>query len=732
MAGADTNREAEDLEDDKEAFQEAVDHEAENRRLALEDIRFARLGEQWPAQVRAQREKDARPCLTINQLPAYIRGIVNDARQNKPGINVHPVDSLADPTTADIFNGLIRQIEQSSDAEVAYDTALDFAVTGGFGYFKINTRYATDDTFDQDIVIERVANPFSIYGDPNSTEADSCDWTTAFELQNIPKKVFKARWKGADAVSFDDEGAFQAVRDKSREAEDHVTIAARWLREDIRKEIVAVSMPDPLADPMLVQQAMALGVSDRLILDLETYEENAELFQQLGMTMTGSPREVPCWKVTQRILSGADVLEELDWAGKYIPIVPVYGEEINVEGIRHFRGLVRDAADLQRNFNYWRTYSTEMVALASKTPWIGKTGTFATDQAKWDTANVQNWPYIEYDNEAPIRPAPPAMPAAAIQEAANASDDMRRIMGLLNPQPSADNESSGRAILARQRQSDIANFHFIDNLSRAIRCGGRIVLDLIPKVYSTQRVIRIMGPDGQQKAAMIGPQQQQAQPPPPSQDAPPPANLPVGASPPAPPQQGAPPSFPGLNPALAAQLVSIERIFDLTVGKYDLTVQAGPSYSSLREELNTVLVELIQAAPQLAGPLAPFIIKTLDMPDAEEVVGAIQQAMQGHGDPQAAKQAQQMQSALQAAHDQLGQLQQKYTEAQADADQARLQAQQAASDNTVKMAELQLKSRELDLKTFEAQTDRIQAQTDSERARRESLQAGVVAQPFAA
>jgi len=168
------------LKEAREAFQLAADAEAENRREALDDLRFARLGEQWPEKVRRERDLEGRPVLTINRLPAFIRQVVNDSRQNKPAIVVHPVDDASDPQTAEVFNGLIRHVEQSSDAEVAYDTALDFAVTCGVGYFRINTRYAHDDGFEQDLAIERVANPFSIYGDPDSTAADSSDWNTAF------------------------------------------------------------------------------------------------------------------------------------------------------------------------------------------------------------------------------------------------------------------------------------------------------------------------------------------------------------------------------------------------------------------------------------------------------------------------------------------------------------------------------------------------------------------------
>jgi hypothetical protein len=598
-------------------------------------------------------------------------------------------------------------------------------VTGGFGYLKANTRYATDDTFDQDLVLERVANPLSIYGDPNSTAADSSDWMSAFEVDEIPTKAFKARWKDAEPTDF---SADPLRVDRAREDEDRVTIAARWVREHAFRKIVAVTMPDPMADPQQVAMAMKLGVTERLIVDLDIYEENIDLFQAVGMTVSGQPRAVPTFKVTQRILSGADVLEEIDWPGKYIPIIPVYGEEVNVNGVRHFRGLVRDAKDIQRNFNFWRTMATEMVALAPKAPFIGKKGAFETDGEKWATVNTQSWAYLEYDGaEAPERQPFQGVPAGALQEAMNASDDMRRILGLTNAPVAADNESSGRAILARQKEGDIATFHFIDNLSRAIRHTGRVLLDMIPHVYSTARVLRIVKPDGTQAAVQVAP----AQPPEP-QEAPqqPPGNpISVGAAPPQPPQQmgGA------LNPQIASQLIDLTRVYDLTSGKYDLTVQAGPAYSTLREELNTVLLELVRAYPPAAPAMMDLIVKTLDIPDAQEVANRIQAMAQGQGqNPEAQKQAQQMQGALQQAHNQLQQLQAKLQDAQADADQAKLAAQQAQADNQVKMAELAVRRQELQLKTYEAQTDRLQAETDAERARRETLAAGVMTPPLAA
>ncbi|CAN5419940.1 portal protein [soil metagenome] len=553
------------LKDAREAFDLACEHESENRREALDDIRFARLGEQWPDKVRRDRELDGRPCLTINRLPAFIRQVVNDARQNKPAISCHPVDDGADPETAEIFNGLIRNIEQSSDAEVAYDTALDFAVTGGFGYFRINTRYAGEDSFDQDLVIERVANPFSIYGDPNSQAADSSDWNTAFVVDTLPKAAFEARWKGAAAVDWSAD-SYAGLGGPWMEG-DRVMVAEYWRREAVMKTILALS--------------------DGQVVERSVYEAQKAVFDALGVTVIGRPRQIASSKVVQRIVTGAEVLETVDWAGKFIPIVPVYGEELHVDGKRRLRSLVRDAKDPQRMFNYWRTTSTELVALAPKAPFIGRKGAFETDASKWATANVQTHAYIEYDGpEPPMRQPFSGVPAGALQEALNASDDMKSIMGLHDASLGArSNETSGRAIMARQREGDVSTFHYIDNLSRAIRHAGRILIDLIPKVYSAPRVVRVLGPGGEAKLAPVN-QKFQA-------------------------------------PDPADQARKITRIYDLAAGKYDLTVKSGPSFTSRREEAATQMIELIRAYPPAAPVIGDLLARNLDWPGADESAGRL-------------------------------------------------------------------------------------------------------------
>lgn len=658
-----------------EAFTLAEECESENRRAAQEDIRFARLNDHWPEKVRKMRELEGRPCLTIPMLPPVIRQVVNDARQNKPSIVVHPVDSASDPETAEIMNGLIRNIEQSSDAEVAYDTALDFAVTGGFGYFRINTRYATDSSFEQDLVIERVANPFSIYGDPHSTAADSSDWNTSFVVDTMPRDDFKRRWKGADAVDWSGTG-YDGLKAPWSEG-DQVMVAEYWKREEIKRQIVALDNGD--------------------VVDLKRFEADLAKYQALGVEMIGRPREVPSHKVTQYIMTGAEVLETVEWAGKYIPIIPVYGEELFVDGKRHISGIVRSSKDAQRMFNYWRTTSTELVALAPKAPFIGVVGQFETDAAKWATANTDTHAFIEYDNKAgappPQRQPFAGVPAGALQEALNASDDIKRITGIYDASLGAkSNETSGKAIMARQREGDVSTFHYIDNLSRAIRHAGRILIDLIPKVYSTERIIRVLGPSGEQERV--------------------PLKTKVTVS----------------KKGDDGKLEQIERVFDLSVGQYDLTVKVGPSFTSQREEAATQMIELIRAYPAAAPMIGDLLAKNLDWPGADEIADRMKAMLppnlRGEGDAPNPE-VEQAKAAMAQMGEMLKKLGRELEAAQNDnisaLKDAETKADQARNEYTIALENLKIDA-------FNAETNRIKALNTKDTPLNPAALAALVAQ----
>jgi hypothetical protein len=578
---------AEDIvKDAKEAFADMEDHWADNHREALDDIEFSRMGKQWPEGIRKQRELEGRPCLTINKMPSFIRQVVNDARQNKPSIKVHPVDGGADKKTANIYNGLIRNIEYTSSADVAYDTATESAVSGGFGYFRIGLDYAHDDGFHLDLSIDRISNPFSVYGDPASTAADSSDWNQAFITQMVPKAEFKKRWPDATEIDFDAEG-WKNLQDPWV-TEHSVMVAEWWRREEYEKDIYLLSDGSVQSEAAMQQMGPIWAASGIQVME---------------------KRKTKCFRVWQHTLSGAEDLGKQDWVGKYIPIVPVYGDEVDVEGKRYFRSLIRDAKDAQRMYNYWRSTETELVALAPKTPFIGPVGAFKTDAAKWATANTQSHAFIEYDKSTPPQRQPfVGVPAGAAHEALTASDDMKAIMGIYDASlGQRSNETSGRAIMARQREGDVATFHFQDNMARAIRHAGRILIDLIPHVYDKPRMIRVIGEDGTQESVKIGPNPQAQQPHTESEEQ----------------DQGK-----SDDPT--------SQVYDLTAGKYDLTVSTGPSFTTRRQEAAFEMTEMIRAFPDAAPVIGDLLAKNLDWPGADEIAERLKKinpALKGDGLP---------------------------------------------------------------------------------------------------
>ena len=615
-----------EIKDILETYKLAAESEQDNREEAEEDIRFARLSEQWPDPIKQQRDREGRPCLTINRLPTFIRQVVNDARQNKPTIKISPVDSAADPRTAEVLTGLIRNIEMSSDADVAYDTAVDSSVTCGIGYIGVDIDYAFDDSFDLDIKIKRIANPFAIYGDHRSVEADSSDWMYCFVVDKITRDDFKKKFKSAKFQDFESESFAADWVDA-----DDVQIAEYWVREEVEREI--------------------LQMSDGSIVDEKQYKDNQEVFDMLGLSPVNS-RTSRTYKVKQYIISGAEILEENEWPGKYIPVVPVYGDEINVKGKRHFRSLIRDAKDAQRQLNFWRTASTELVALAPKTPFVGPKGAFDYDADKWATANSRSHAYLEYDGDIPPQRQPFAgPPAGALQEALNASDDLKSIMGLYDSSIGArSNETSGIAIRARQAQGDTSTFHFIDNLSRAIRHLGRILIDLIPRVYGKGRVIRILGEDGTEE------------------------NVPIGQP---------------------VEDDGIERIYDLAIGKYDVVVSSGPSFGTKREEAAMQMIELIRSYPDAASIIGDLLVKNLDWPGADEIAERMKkmlppQLQEGQDGQQGQEQ---IQAVVQQFQEQMQQLQ--------------AQLQEAEAKLNDKQSEMIIEDQKIKIQAYNAETDRL-------------------------
>jgi len=630
------------LKEAREAFDLAYDAEADNRNEALDDLRFARLGEQWPEAIAKKRNMEERPMLTINRLPSFIRQVVNDARQNKPQMVVKPMDSGADPETAKVLGGLLKAIEVASNADIAYDTALDFAVTGGFGYWRIDVEYEHNDAFEKGLRIKRIANPFTVYGDPHSFEADSSDWNSAFVTSQIAIDEFERQYKSAEKVDWDGLG-YEDIQAPWR-VDEEIMLAEWWAREEIDREIYKLS--------------------DGRVMDARAWEQARDLLEPAGIGPV-QQRTSKGYKITHRLMTGAEILRETEWPGQYIPIVPVYGEELNIEGKRYFRSLIRDAKDAQRMFNYWRTTATELVALAPRVPFIGEEGAFeGDDRDKWNTANTENHAYLSYPkgSQMPQRQPIDSGPAAgALSEAMAASDDLKSIMGLFDASLGAkSNETSGKAILARQREGDVSSFHFIDNLNRGIRHSGKILVDLIPMVYTGERIIRVISPEGEEAAAKIGE-----------------------------PVEGADQQPPDMQ--------GVDRIYNLGAGKYDVTVDSGPSFTTRREEAAEGMMMLTQANPDVFPLIGDLLVKNLDWPGAEEIGERLKAMLP----PQALPQGEgALPPEAQMAMDQL---QQQSDQSMQAAQETGMKAQQLESENAQLKAEQQIAKRMADLEKRELQ-----------------------------
>ena len=645
------------LEAAKEQFSQSVDAFEANQTRYEKDVKFGRMGEQWNADDIEARKNQGRPSLTVNRMPSFIRQVVNDARQNKPSIKVHPFDDKADPETAEVINGIIRNIEQVSKADLAYDTAIDCATSGGFGYFRVDLDYADDDTFDMDIRINRILNPLTIYPDAASTCADSSDWNYCFVTEMMPKDEFEDQYPEADAINWSPthlENNDQAWYDK-----DQVRVAEYWVREPVNKTIYLMSSGDVVSE--------------------ETYTQLESEYAAAGIELLNT-RATTSHKVTQYIMNGQQVLETNEWPGKFIPIVPLYGEEVFIDGERHFFSLIHFAKDAQSIYNYWRTTTTELVAMAPKTPWIGPSGSFDTDLDRWQNANTETYSYLEYDGDVPPQRQPFAgPPAGALQEALNASDDMKSVMGLHDASMGAQsNEISGVAIGKRVRESDTSTYHFIDNMARAIRHAGIIIVDLMPMIYSKPRMMRVLGEDGVPQTVAVNQQLTKEQ--------------------------------EMLQGEMMEQREAMDAIYDLTVGKYDVTVKAGPSYTTQREEARESMIALLQAFPQAASVTGDLVVNAMDWPNADIFAKRLKSLLppgviDEQDDPRLAQMGQQMQGMEQVINQLMADREGKQAAIQVDREKLVIDSRKVDIDYMqaeTKRMEAEIKNKEADIKAAEA------------------------------
>lgn len=544
------------LELAKRRIKSAFDAERENRQKGDEDMEF-RAGMQWDPAVKAKRDEFERPSLVINKMPQFVQQITNEQRQNRPSIRVSPVDDKADIETAKIMQGLVRQIERTSRADAAYDTGFENAVIKGQGFWRVITEYVNERSFKQRITIKRIRDNNTVYLDPNSVEADGSDAEWGIVLEKLTKEEFKHSYPDAKLTDSSEWDSY--IDNHENLVEDGQVIVAEYFTKEYEDQTIILLDSGEVITESELKKALDAG------------------FKEVKR------RKTKAYTIKWYKLNGCEILDRQDWAGKWIPIIPVYGNEIIVKGKKVLEGIIRHARDSQKMYNYFASAEAEVISLAPRAPYIAAAEQIEGYEEDWENSNNENKAVLLY-NKTDINgtPLPPPQrntveaPVIGITNARNLSnEDIKATTGIYDASLGAkSNETSGVAIRGRQQQAQTSNYHFIDNQTRAISHTGRIVVDLIPHIYDAADIERIIGDDGAEKIVKINQEFDDN----------------------------------GVN-----------RIYDLTVGTYDVHVDTGPSFATRRQEAVAAILEFIGHYPAAAPVIGDLLAKNMDFPEAQEI-----------------------------------------------------------------------------------------------------------------
>lgn len=532
------------LREAQDRLRKAMDEDDENRKLAKDDLEFVAVdGKQWPEQIKAEREAEGRPCITMNKMSAFIDQVVGDQRMNRPSIRVVPVDSQADVKVAKILSGWIKHVQQVSKSDVAIDHGFEHAVACGYGAWRVTTRYSSNSAFEQEAYIEVIENALAVFWGKH-VEYDCSDAMYCFIVSDMDRDEFKDKYK-VDPMNFNSAGD-QFIDGWA--TKNTVRVAEYFVKVPVSKTIYL------LQDGRVVEKPSPEDAVART-------------------------RKVQSYKIMWYLLTGDKVLESKEWLGKkYIPVVPVWGKEFNVAGKRRIRGLIRNAKDAQRMYNYWVSIDTETIALQPKSPYILTPKQAAGHEDQWKEAHRKNYPYLlaNADKDAPgwpHREAPPQASSAFVEKLRETDQEIRDTIGLQKAALGMQsNERSGAAIRERKKEGDVGTFAFIDNLSRSLEHTGRILVDIAPALLDTERAVRLGLDDGDFEFATVN---------------------------------------------IVAPDGSI--LNDLSMGTYDVVVTVGPSFTTQRTEARQSMQEFIQYYPDAAPIIGDLYAKSMDWPEAEQV-----------------------------------------------------------------------------------------------------------------
>jgi len=633
----------------KDRWKLAVTANTDQYERSKRDLEFCDPENQWPNDIKNLRQD--KPCLVVDVLTPIIKQIVNEQRQNRPAIRVSPVDDQSDKETAEILQGIVRHIEYNSDADVAYDRACEAQVRGGIGYIRVTTEYSDPMSFDQEIKILSVPNPFMVYLDPSSMDPDGHDAQWGFIAEDMSRSDYEAAYPDSD-LSQKSTSEWQGIADQ----------APDWMSGEKAQACRVMEYFEKAHEPATLYK-------------LETGEVVTEV-PEGGKVIDSRKTTLP--KVRWYKLNAVEILDQTVWECEFIPLIPVYGDELIIDGQKNYFGIIHRAKDVQKMINVWKSVQTETIGLSSKAPWLTSVESIKGYEDVWRTANTRDWntlPWNAFDEQQRQLPPPSRNiqepPIQAITMALQGSmADIKAVTGMYDPNLGARDSASqsGVAIRNLQHQGQVGNFHFQDNMSRSIKHLGRILVQLIRKYYDSTRIVRTIGVDDSQKLVLV-------------------------------------------NGALGEPLPEgQERHYDLKTGRYDVTISVGPSYTSKRQENLTTLLDLqSKLPPNQVGLISDLIASQIDAPIAEEIARRLKATLPPElqdkkpGQPQIPPQLQQQLQAMAQQHEALTARVHELTDALTDQDKrAEQEMRRAELDSNTKL-EIARISQETDLLKIKAQ-----------------------------
>ena len=631
------------LELARKRLKKCVEADTHNRLAAIEDLKFSIGIDQWDPADKQRRAQRGRPTIQVNLLPKYVKQVTGEMRQLRGRIDVKPVDSKADVHLARIRKGIIHNIEYLSNAESIYDYAGKMCVVSGYGAWRVLTRYTEEDPFVQEIYMEVIRNPFQVYLDPSSKDQFYADAEYGFILRKIPRDEFEEEYPGKELPGENLETNIGLSSENWYDKET-VTVAEYFIREKEKKKMVQMEDGEVLTEEKAGELMEEWEEKNKLAEMAKAEMQQKMMQQQMGgqpgaggaaspspavaqqppMPLEPKPkiekkRETETYKVKQYKITASDILEgPNDFPGKFIPIILLKGEETNIEGKPYVEGLIRQAKDPQKLFNYWTTNAAETIALAPKAPWIGTAKQFEGYENDYMNANVENYPYLVYNPvevNGTIIPPPQRQhaadpPVAIFTQIAQAQENIRQVIGMFKSDVGEDTpERTGAAVIQKQKPGDTGTYIYPDNLRKAREHSGKIILWMIPEVYDSERDVRLRDVDDSE------------------------TNVPINTS------AGAALKMVQENPQRFSRM-DIKRMKsaikehgqnalfnDLTVGKYDLVVTSGPNFSTERQETSEAMQRIIAAYPDLMKLAGDIVMGNMDFKDSDKLAKRLEKTL---------------------------------------------------------------------------------------------------------